>query len=175
MNDQDTEIFTSLWTEAQPAVSRYILSLVRDPSDSRDVLQQTALTLVRKFSGYDRDEPFLPWALSIAKFQVLGHRRDSARNRVTFDSDLLDRYTETWADLSPSHSDESAALQVCLTKLPDRSRKLVRLRYFEGMNSREIARESSLPSGSVRVSLQRIREQLRQCVERQIRTNESPA
>ena len=169
LSEEDQETFTRLWTEAQPTVSHYLQSLVRDSAVAKVLLQSTALVLLRKFDDYDRDQPFLPWAMGVAKFELLGHRRDEARSRVMFDSDLLDRYTEKWAELAPQHSDEAEALQTCLTKLPERLRKVIRLRYFEDQNSGEISEALSLSAGNVRVTLQRTREQLRQCVERELR------
>lgn len=169
LSEEDQETFTRLWTEAQPTVSHYLLSLVREPATAKDLLQKTALVLLRKFSDYDRDQPFLPWAMGVAKFELLGHRRDEARNRVLFDSELLDRYTERWSELAPQQTDETAALQHCLGKLPKRLRRVIRLRYFEDRNSGEIAKALDLTAGNVRVTLQRTREQLRQCVERELR------
>ncbi len=168
-SEEDQETFTRLWTAAQPTVSHYLLSLVRDSTTVKDLLQSTALVLLRKFDDYDRAQPFLPWAMGVAKFELLGHRRDEARSRVMFDSDLLDAYTEKWSELAPQHSDESAALQTCLAKLPKRLSKVIRLRYFEGHHSGEIAEALGLTAGNVRVTLQRSREQLRQCVERELR------
>lgn len=175
LSKEDQETFTRLWTEAQPTVSHYFISLVREPATSKDLLQKTALVLLRKFSEYDRDQPFLPWAMGVAKFELLGHRRDEARNRVMFDSDLLDRYTERWSELAPRHSDEAAALQTCLAKLPKRLRNVVRLRYFDDCNSKEIAKALDLTAGNVRVTLQRTREQLRQCIERELAKEGGPA
>jgi len=169
LSKEDQESFTRLWTEAQPTVSHYLLSLVRDSTTVKDLLQKTALVLLRKFDDYDRDQPFLPWAMGVAKYELLGHRRDEARSRVMFDSELLDRYTERWSELAPRHSDEAAALQNCLAKLPKRLRKVLRLRYYEEKNSREIADALDLTAGNVRVTLQRTREQLRQCIEHELR------
>ncbi|MDF1753389.1 MAG: sigma-70 family RNA polymerase sigma factor [Verrucomicrobiales bacterium] len=168
LSEEDQQTFTRLWTEAQPSVSHYLMSLVRDSATAKDLLQNTALVLLRKFSEYDRDKPFLPWALGVAKFELLGHRRDQARSRVMFDSEMLDRYTEKWSELAPVESDDSAALQTCLAKLPERLRKVVRLRYFDDLNSGEIAKALGMNAGSVRVSLQRTRDQLRKCVEREL-------
>jgi RNA polymerase sigma-70 factor (ECF subfamily) len=61
-------------------------------------------------------------------------------------------------------------LEVCLERLPARPRQMLRLRYFEEYNSEEIARRLGSKSAAVRVALQRIREQLRACVEQQLRT-----
>lgn len=169
LSDSNQENFTRLWTEAQPSVSRYIASVVRDHSVLKDIVQGTALVLLKKFPDYDPARPFLPWALGVAKFQILGYQRDSARSLVRFDSELLDRYTESWAQVEPEISDEASALKECLKGVSGKSREVVQLRYFEDLASPEIADRLGLKPGNVRVMLQRVREELRQCVERRMR------
>lgn len=162
-----------LWTSAQPVVANYVHALVRDHGAAQDVLQETALVLFRRFPEYDGARPFLAWALGIARFQVLGWQRDSVRSRVAFDDDLLARLTDTWAELAPAASARGAALQGCLDELARHARELVRLRYFEGQSAEAIARQLGRNAPAVRVNLQRIREQLRACVERQVRLEQS--
>ncbi|MFT5469936.1 MAG: RNA polymerase sigma-70 factor (ECF subfamily) [Verrucomicrobiales bacterium] len=163
------EEFARLWTEAQPSVSNYIHSLIRDAAAARDLVQETADVLIRKFADYNPDRPFIAWALGFAKFRVLGFHRDEARSFVTFDSELLDKFTESWAKPAPAvTSDRHAALDVCLEKLQGDSRKLLRFKYVEDLNSKEIGERLNRKSGSIRVTLQRIREQLKACVERRM-------
>ncbi|MEM7010428.1 MAG: sigma-70 family RNA polymerase sigma factor [Verrucomicrobiota bacterium] len=163
------EEFTRLWTEAQPSVSNYIHSLVRDPAAARDLVQETAVTLVGKFADYDHSRPFIAWALAFAKFRVLGYNRDEARSFVTFDSELLDKYTAAWAKPVPAAaSNREAALDACLEQLRGNARKLLRFKYVEELNSKEIGEKMNRNSGSIRVSLQRIRETLRACVEQRL-------
>lgn len=106
LSETEQAKFTALWTEVQPSVSHYILSVVREPAAAKDLVQSTALVLLKKIPDYQEDRPFLSWALGIAKFEILGHRRDEARSLVRFDSALLDRYTETWAEACPNYSHE---------------------------------------------------------------------
>ena len=80
-----------LWTAAQPAVSGYVRSLVRNRSMADEVLQETSLVLFRRFDEYDEQRPFVAWALGVARFQVLSLNRDAARSRVAFDTELLVR------------------------------------------------------------------------------------
>ena len=49
---RDTEEFIELLTGAQSAVFGYIMSLVHDPTRAQDVLQETNITLWRKFQEY---------------------------------------------------------------------------------------------------------------------------
>ena len=169
LNEQDQLRFMRLWTAAQPAVSGFVRALVRDRSVADEVMQETSLVLFRRFDEYDEQRPFVAWALGIAKFQVLGLNRDAARSRVSFDTDLLARFTETWAELAPRASDRSFFLQECIQRLTARARQMVRLRYYDDLTAEEISRQIDGTGAAVRVALQRIRQQLRECVERQLR------
>lgn len=169
-NDQQQERFIRLWTESQQAVANYIYATVRDPAAAKDLAQETALVLFRRFAEYDGERPFLAWALGVAQFQVRGFRRDAARNLVCFDTELFDQFTAMWAQTAVAASERSSALEVCLERLPARPRQMVRLRYFDGLNSEEVARRIGSKSSAVRVALQRIREQLRACVEQHLRS-----
>lgn len=157
-----------LWTSAQPAVANYVHALVRDHGAAQDVLQETALVLFRRFAEYDGGRPFIAWALGIARFQVMGLRRDEARSLIAFDDEVLAQFTETWAELAPAVSERGVTLQQCIERLAARARQLVQLRYFEDLNAEEIAQRLGTNGPSVRVTLQRIREQLRACVERRL-------
>lgn len=168
ISEQEQERFMRLWTDAQPAVVNYLHAAVRDPAMAKDLVQETAMVLFRRFGDYDGLRPFLAWALGVAKFQVLGFRRDGARSFITFDTELFDKFTEIWAETAPAASEQSAALEVCLDRLPARPRQMVRWRYFEGLSSEQIAGLAGTKSTAVRVALQRIREQLRVCIERQM-------
>ena len=169
LNEQDQLRFIRLWTAAQPAVSRYVRSLVRDRAVADEVLQETSLVLFRRFDEYDEQRPFVAWALGIARFQVLSLKRDAARSRVAFDSELLAQFTETWAELTPEVFDRSLFLQDCIQRLAARARQMVRLRYYDELTAEEIAQQVGGTGAAVRVALQRIRQQLRECVERQLR------
>ena len=162
--------FTRLWTEAQPTVSHYVHSMVRDSAAAKDVIQSTAIVLLKKFDGYDPNREFLRWALGVAKFEVLSHRRDHARNVVQFNSDLMDQLTDQWVEVSRELSDEAVALQGCVAKLPEKARQLVRLKYVEELNSEELGKRLNRKAGSIRVTLQRIREQLADCIGNQMQS-----
>jgi len=168
------ERFVQLWTAVQPAVTGYICALMRDPVIAKDVLQETAMVLFRRFAEYDGQRPFLAWALGVARFQVLGHHRDAARSFLTFDTKLLERFTEQWAETAPAADRRVWALQECLEKLPGRARDVVRQRYFEELTAEDIARRLGANGPSVRVMLQRIREQLRECIERRMQAEGGP-
>jgi hypothetical protein len=104
LNEHEQEQFLRLWADTQPSVTAFIHSVVRDSAAAKDLVQETALLLFRRFADYDGERPFLAWALGVAKLQVLGFQRDEARSLVTFDSELFDKFTEAWAGQAPTAS-----------------------------------------------------------------------
>jgi RNA polymerase sigma-70 factor, ECF subfamily len=167
LSEHDQERFMRLWISTQPAVANYVHALVRDHGSARDVLQETALVIFRRFGEYDGTRPFIAWALGIARFQVIGMRRDAARSLVIFDDEVMEKLADSWADLAPVVSDRSVALESCIDRLAGHARQLIRLRYFDDLNAEQIAHRLGGNGASVRVTLQRIRQQLRTCIEKQ--------
>ena len=157
------EHFTQLWTQAQSTVACFVHTSIRDRGHAEDLLQEIAMTLLRKFAGYDTSKAFLPWAMGVAKFAILGSRRDYARSRLVFDEALLERISNTFLEVAPAQREEAAFLDICLTKLAPKARRMVRLRYHDA-----IARALGTSEVAVRVGLLRIREQLRKCIESQL-------
>lgn len=172
LSQTELEHFNRLWTSHQSSVSGYFNALMRDRQATEDLLQETALTALRLFSEYDPQRPFVAWILGIARFKALGLQRDSARCRLVFDGHNMERFTENWIELASGQAKRSEALETCLDKLADHSQQVVRMRYFEELNAEQIAHALGGNSGTIRVTLQRIRNELRQCIERSIRQME---
>lgn len=169
LNQNDQERFMRLWIATQPSVGNYVRSAIRDRAVAEDVLQDTALVIFRRFAEFDEQRPFVAWALGIARFQIMGMRRDAARSLVVFDDEVLEKFTESWTEQAVEPSDRSAALESCIDRLAGHAQRLVRLRYFEELNADQIAQQLGGNGASIRVTLQRIREQLRACIEHQAR------
>lgn len=173
LTTEQQEQFTQLWTQSQSTVACFVHTSIRDRGQAEDLLQEIAMTLLRKFGDYDPSKSFLPWAMGVAKFAILGSRRDYARSRVVFDDALLERISSTILETTPALREEEAFLAACLDKLPPKARRMVRLRYFDSLDSREIARVLGTSEVAIRVGLLRIREQLRTCIESQIQLERS--
>jgi len=170
MLTEDQQIqFTRLWTETQSTVNHYVASLIHDQSLIRDILQNISLTLLRKFSEYDDSRPFLPWALGVARFEILAQQRDTARKRMICDTEFLEQYTQVWAETETQISDEASALRYCVGQLEGRPQSIIQRRYSDGLTSEIIAKQLSITAANVRTILKRTRDVLKKCVERRLR------
>jgi RNA polymerase sigma-70 factor, ECF subfamily len=158
-----------LWLDAEPAVRAYVGAAVRGFHDAQDVTQQVALTGARRFDEYDGSRPFIAWALWLAKSRIADHCRKQGRERLVFSETLMDQLAEALAVRQPQVAGRQAALERCLEKLPEKSRRMLNLRYAEETPVEEMATALASTSGSVRVMLLRIRDLLAQCIEGELR------
>lgn len=166
---QNPERFAVEWTKAQPAVAGYIALLVPDFHQTEEILQQVALTMVRKFDQYDPQRPFMAWAIGIARLEVLKHRRGHATEMHLFNDDLVQELAVVYEEMTGELDLRHRALIECIRGLDDHAQQVVRLRYVEDLKPRRIAERLELPAGNVRVLLHRIRGGLQKCIEQRMK------
>lgn len=164
--DSQTEKAARAWTIAQPVVSALIASLVRDFRDRDDVLQETAVAVIESFDRYDPARPFVAWALGIARNQVNLYLRRRGRERLVFDADSVAQIATAFASLGSEEIHHLDHLQACLKTLGGRARQLCELRYGQDLKPAAIAEAVGMSANAVAKALQRIREELRECVTR---------
>ena len=158
--------FTQALAGHQGRLRGYILSLVADSATADDVLQETNIILCKKAAEYEPGTSFRAWALRVAHFQVLRHRRDKARDRLHFDDELLDQL-ETEADRETQRYEaRRRALLHCLRKLSSQQRRVIVERYLEARAVQEIASGLGRTPNAISLVLFRARQNLADCVAR---------
>lgn len=157
---------TRLWVLAQPAVSAFITTVVRDFRDRDDVLQDVAVAVLESFGRYDAARPFVPWAIGVARNQVGLYLRKRRRDRHTFDSEAMERVAEAFVRISAAEGNRLDRLGECIRELTGRVREICDLRYREDLKPAAIAARMGMQANAVSKVLQRARDQLRHCVEK---------
>lgn len=157
---------TRLWTLAVPTVSAFVTSLVRDFQDRDDVLQETAAAVMESFDRYDSTQPFIGWAIGIARNQVRLHSRRQSRSRVVFDTESVEMIAQALVDEEPADSRPFERLGECFGSLDGKAQELCRLRYGMDLKPAAIGERIGVAANAVAKALQRIRDRLRECMER---------
>jgi RNA polymerase sigma-70 factor, ECF subfamily len=164
--DRSTRQATRLWTLAQPVVSAFVTSVVRDFAARDDVLQEIAVAVVESFDRYDAQRPFTAWELGIAHNQVRLYLRRIRRDRLVFDEPTIACLASAFEATSSEPLRHLDFLQDCLRELEGRARELCELRYQHDLKPAAIAQALGMTANTVAKALQRIRDQLRSCIER---------
>jgi RNA polymerase sigma-70 factor, ECF subfamily len=163
---EKTRQFIALLTEHEQHVKHFILMLVPNLADAEQIAQETSIRLWEQFDEYDPSAAgFVVWARSIAYFQVLTFRKRAGRERVVFNSELVDALADRAAVRSHRLADRQEALIDCLDKLPEHSREIIRLYYFVGMKLRAAAEHLGRSLAATEKAIVRIRLLLHGCVE----------
>jgi RNA polymerase sigma-70 factor, ECF subfamily len=163
MDAPDREFIYQL-TDWQNRLFGYLVTLLGDLHDARDVLQETNLVLWQKIGEFEPGSDFGAWARKIAYFQALAFLRDRKRDRHLFDDELLARFAEEETDTA-QEEEVALALRDCLARLPTGQRKLVSTRYREGGSIKQLARVFGKKESAIKMTLMRIRQALLACVE----------
>ncbi len=157
--------FVELLTRHDQDLRRYVRSLLPHPADAADVFQRTAISLWRKFDGYDPAHPFFPWACRFAYFEVLNHRKRAARDRLRFSEDVLELLAEQRLEEDRVLALRRQALDHCLTKLSREDRDLLQRRYAEDATVKGLAEEFGASAKQLYKALERIRRGLSLCID----------
>jgi RNA polymerase sigma-70 factor, ECF subfamily len=174
--DQDhrREEFVRLYEQHRNSLYGYILSLVPNVAAADEVSQNTSLVLWEEFDRFNLASDFRAWARTIAYYQVLTYRKARGRERVQFNSELLD----VLADRAAVRSDELEArhgyLSDCLGRLPEFKRQVIQLYCCVGMTVKTVAEKLGRNVAAVEKTLARTRRALYDCVETASRREDRP-
>lgn len=169
MTPQEAEKLAALWTGVQPAIAAFIRTLVHRSDEVEEILQRTAVALVRKFHEFDRERSFVAWAIGVAKFEVLAYWREKSSDRHVFDNTLIEELAEGYRRVAEEQTPLREWLTQCVAELDGRAHEAIRLRYAKQMKTLEIAAAMSLSPGAARVLLTRARTSLRMCMEERLK------
>ena len=157
-----------LMTQHQRRIFAYIHALVPSRADAEDILQETSLVIVEKFSEFKSGTDFVAWAFQIAWWRVRASRQKFARSKVVFDDDVLESVAHTAATMHEEVSERHEALARCLQKLHPRDRDLLLTRYEPGAGVEEAAQRSGRSLEAAYKALGRLRKLLHDCVTQQL-------
>lgn len=155
-------------TAIQQRLYAYIFSLMGDADRAQDVLQETNLVIWNKSAEFEPGTNFVAWAYRIAHFQVLAHRKKSARDRLVFDDHVVAALADETAARLESFDARRAAMQECIKKLTEHQRRIVTERYMNGQRIGAIAKAMQMNTNAVGQALHRARLALAECIRRSV-------
>ncbi len=161
-------VFLRHFLRVEGVLKAYLLAAAGDPHVADDLLQEVSSVLWEKFDQYDTAKPFRNWALGVARLESLKQRQRLARSREVLSPSTIDALAGTTAELAGELDDRAEHLRGCVKQLSEKTRQVLRLRYWDTLPFRQIAEKLGRSVASLEMLLVRARRQLRQCVERKL-------
>lgn len=188
-------------TETLKKERGFLLRLARaqlhDDEWADDVVQDATLSAWQAVGLFEGRSSLRTWLVSILRFKILDALRDRQRQPISLsaleldqelqglENDLLFDAEGQWREMprlwgalecDPSEilrqKQGLQLLQVCLQQLPEKTAQVFLMREYLGFDGVEVARQTGLQPGHVRVILMRARLALRTCLE--LRMSGSP-
>jgi len=160
--------FVTQITKVQRQLHAFILSMVWNPAEAEDVLQETNLVLWEKAAEYDPSRPFLPWAMRFAQFQAMAwlKRHQRQQQRLVFDDELVQLLADEAVRDESAFEARRKALASCLQKLRPDQRDFIARRYEPDASVNAMAEAAGLTPKALSDRLRRIRRELLECIQR---------
>ena len=164
---RDGRVFEELVHRYEKELFGYLRHYLGDAEMAEDVFQQTFLQIHLKCDQFEPGRKVRPWLYTVATNQAIDCQRRNRRHRMgSLDRAAHGNGEEEVGALvellggpegSPAEDAESAeqhdALRRAVDLLPESSRQVVMLVYFQGLKYREAAHILSVPVGTVKSRL----------------------
>lgn len=175
-DSNDIDWFLQQVEREQSRLRAFVRSLGVRAEAVDDLAQDTLIVAYEKRASFDHSADFGRWIRGIARKMVANSiRKDARRSKILSDpvSEILIQATTPDVHplelLMPNKRDHSlSALADCLASLPERSKQLIHLRYFERQSPGAIAGQLERSSNDIRQALFRLRRALLKCIEERI-------
>jgi RNA polymerase sigma-70 factor (ECF subfamily) len=152
----------------QQGVWRYLRTLGCEPALADDLTQETFLAVLQKpFQDYNP-------AATAAYLRRVGYNlfiSYQRRSGKVTSVDNIEQLEQHFVQFAGEDQGEAAleALRECLTKLTDRAKWSLEMRFRENLSRTEIAEKLEISEHGAKNLMQRAKQQLRECVERKLK------
>jgi RNA polymerase sigma-70 factor (ECF subfamily) len=160
------EAFMALFVRHEPAIHSFLTFVLANLDDAEVVMQETSMTLWKKFEQFEPGTSFRNWAFQIARFEAMNFRRKRRRDRHLFSDELVRLLAEEAEQQAARLEEERRVLAHCVAKLDARDRGVLSGCYREGSTIKAYAERVGRTPNAVRKHLARIRTALSLCVQR---------
>ncbi|MEF9942268.1 MAG: RNA polymerase sigma factor [Lachnospiraceae bacterium] len=145
IGEDDCDAFAELYNLTERAVYALVLSILRDPDITQDVVQETYLKIRSASHLYKPQGKPLAWIFTISKNLAYSMLRKN-KEHLAYEGELLED------SIQCSYIDDPVdrvVLVAALTILREEERQIVLLHIVSGMTHREIAKIFELPLSTV--------------------------
>jgi RNA polymerase sigma-70 factor, ECF subfamily len=174
----DREAFEELVQRYEKELYGYLRHYLNDAEMAEDVFQQTFLQVHLKCDQFEEGRKVRPWLYTVATNQAIDCQRRNKRHRMV----SLDRRAQGDAEGEPGalieslggvgtdpgeeveSAEQQAQVRQAVEALPEQTRQVVMLVYFQGLKYREAADILRIPVGTVKSRLHAAIEKLSESI-----------
>ena len=150
--------------QARSRIAAAAWLLTRDYHASEDCFQNVVLKAMTKEVSFPNEAALISWAFVVIRRDAMDWLARRGRKVAVLDENVLAILDRHQLSQSPD-AFRTWALQECIATLSEEGRRLLQLRYFEGLRCQQVAQRLSLSLPAVYKRLSRLHEGLASCVQ----------
>lgn len=148
-------------------------SILRESHLAEDAYQDMLAKAFASDTRFDDAKHLRDWSWKVLRNRCYELLRQGKKRATLLDDTLLDRLDAELQSRDTSNFDARAdALRACLGSLTTNARKIVNLRFFEGLRGNQVAERLGRQPDAVYKALQRIYQTLGHCIRSKLDTPE---
>jgi len=166
LQSHDEQAFSYLYDFYSKALFSIILQIIPQQEIAEDVLQEVFLKIWQNIVSYDASKGRLyTWMLNITRNQAIDRTRSKEFNNRAKTTELEENVYKDRQAVDAGIDD--VGLKKTLSTLPEESRMLLELAYFQGYTQEEISKILNIPLGTVKTRIRTTIIQLRKILSTQ--------
>lgn len=172
MGRRDPSAIDALYLEYSDTVLAYLLRTLGDRGAAEDVRQQVFAELWQRAGEYDPARAgLLTWVLMITRSRAIDQLRRRSRQPEPQPPAQVAVLADARAERAPADDRviERWRIAHLLSRIPAEEAELLRKRFYEERSQREIAAETGIPLGTVKMRMVQALERLREMIEQEER------
>ncbi len=152
------------------ALVSFAYGVLRDWALAEDAVHNAFLVLMDKWREYDPAYGIFPWVRQMVFFKAKEIVRRRRRGTSVEDIELVDAVANALnahfdEERAAEHRQRARALETCVDGLAAKARRILIGYYWDRKSCDELAGAIGQTANAVRITLSRMRKQLRQCVD----------
>ena len=171
----DQRAYSELMSRYRSSVYHTILKMVNNVEDANDLTIEAFGKAFRKLHSYTPHYAFSTWLFRIAINNCIDYIRKKRINLLSIDETIEQESEQDYSSniracvLDPEeqfiNEQKVQLMRSLLSKLNEKYRLMIELRYFEELSYEEIAIELNIPLGTVKAQLFRAKEMLYEMIQ----------
>ncbi len=160
--------YVQLLSANQHRIYAYILSMLHNSSDADDIMQETAVVMLDKFSEFKVGTDFVAWGIAIAHYRILKFRNNQKGKCAQLSDEAIGAIDADAIKVLRETDYRMDALRHCIGKLPEKELQLIQLRYDKELSVKVIARKYGKNIRAIYRAISRSHELLLHCIQNKL-------
>ena len=164
LKNGDQNSFKWVYTKYFQVIFLYCKKLIGIEVLAEEATSEVFVTLWKKRSIINSDQSVQAFLYRIAKFKAYDYLKKIATDKHLQEQFLLSHNTSNFksGERLLIEKEQLEAINKLVETLPPQRKAIFKMRYFEGMDNRAIAKQLQISSNTVKVHLVKARQHLRQ-------------